>query len=421
MAASEVVLPSPPREPHRLKEPATELKYTPGVSAQRSPSAKATTTATQRELWEWENDSALTVQVQDPDTSHSGEECTARCEEDVIISVQEYSIGVASPVSERCRETAQSRLLDVYGGVGRATSSTQFIDVDLSENGQVAARGKENVVWGEDQTSNRNGKIKAFSGLQSLEGAEIKKSSIWKSIVGYIKPPSPGRKPHIWEKPYHPTHSSPIQSGPGGKIQLHPSKAIPYKKRGPLLPKCTLTSLLPLKSPEHTDKMTLVLDLDETLVHSSFKPVKRPDYVIPVEINGQMTAVHVVKRPHVDQFLISMSAHFEIVVFTASLPRYADPLLDLLDEQGTVTHRLFRDACQPWGNNYVKDLRVLGRDLSRTIILDNSPASYAWHPENAVPVSSFIDDVADQELLDLIPILRSLKEAEDVRVWLDQP
>jgi len=66
----------------------------------------------------------------------------------------------------------------------------------------------------------------------------------------------------------------------------------------------------------------LVLDLDETLVHSSFKPIPNPDYVIPVEIEGQIHHVYVLKRPGVDAFLERAGAYFEIVVFTASLAKW---------------------------------------------------------------------------------------------------
>ena len=74
--------------------------------------------------------------------------------------------------------------------------------------------------------------------------------------------------------------------------------------------------------------MCLVLDLDETLVHSSFKPTQKPDYIIPVEIDGTIHKVYVCKRPGVDEFMRRMGEVFEIVVYTASLSKYADPLLD---------------------------------------------------------------------------------------------
>lgn len=107
-------------------------------------------------------------------------------------------------------------------------------------------------------------------------------------------------------------------------------------------------------------KPCLVLDLDETLVHSSFKPVPNPDYVIPVEIDGTVHHVYVCKRPGCDLFLERLHRRYELVVFTASLAKYADPLLDLLDTSKAVHARLFREACVFHQGNYVKDLSLLG-------------------------------------------------------------
>ena len=62
--------------------------------------------------------------------------------------------------------------------------------------------------------------------------------------------------------------------------------------------------------------------------------ILRPtDYILPVEIDGKMVDVYVLKRPFMDHFMESVGARFEVVVFTASLAKYADPLLDLLDKQ----------------------------------------------------------------------------------------
>lgn len=85
-----------------------------------------------------------------------------------------------------------------------------------------------------------------------------------------------------------------------------------------------------------------------------------------------------------------------MVVFTASLSKYADPLLDLLDTGSVVRWRLFRESCFPYEGNYVKDLLCLGRPLSDTIIVDNSPHSYVFQPDNAVPIGTFIDDPEDR-------------------------
>jgi RNA polymerase II subunit A small phosphatase-like protein len=66
-----------------------------------------------------------------------------------------------------------------------------------------------------------------------------------------------------------------------------------------------------------------------------------------------------------------------------------------------------------------QDLSQLGRPMSDTIILDNSPASYIFHPNNAVPVSSWFNDPHDTELTDLCPFLADLRTVEDVRAVLD--
>uniref|UniRef100_A0A8C8BY83 FCP1 homology domain-containing protein n=1 Tax=Oncorhynchus tshawytscha TaxID=74940 RepID=A0A8C8BY83_ONCTS len=133
-----------------------------------------------------------------------------------------------------------------------------------------------------------------------------------------------------------------------------------------------------------------------------------------------LSQVFVLKRPHVDEFLQRMGELFECVLFTASLAKYADPVTDLLDQCGVFRTRLFRESCVFHQGCYVKDLSRLGRQLNKTLILDNSPASYIFHPENAVPVVSWFDDLEDTELLSLLPVFEELSEAEDVYAKLQQ-
>ncbi|SOV04031.1 related to PSR1 - plasma membrane phosphatase required for sodium stress response [Ustilago sp. UG-2017a] len=178
----------------------------------------------------------------------------------------------------------------------------------------------------------------------------------------------------------------------------------------PLLP--------PIFTPD-SGRKCLVLDLDETLVHSSFKMIQNADFIVPVEIDGTVHKVYVIKRPGVDEFMRQMGLIYEVVVFTASLSKYADPVLDMLDIHHSVRHRLFRESCYNHKGNYVKDLSQLGRDVGKSIIIDNSPASYIFHPNNAVPVSSWFNDPHDTELTDLMPFLADLANVDDVRAVLD--
>jgi RNA polymerase II subunit A small phosphatase-like protein len=183
--------------------------------------------------------------------------------------------------------------------------------------------------------------------------------------------------------------------------------------------------LLPQIQPSDYGKKCLVLDLDETLVHSSFRAVPGADFVLPVQIDDVVHFVYVMKRPGVDEFLVEMSKYYEIVIYTASLNKYADPLLDLLDPNHTIRTRLFRESCVFYGGNYVKDMSLINRDLKQSIIIDNSPSSYMFHPENAIDCSSFIDDPHDCELAHIGKFLFGIKDVEDVRgivnLWRQWP
>ena len=113
--------------------------------------------------------------------------------------------------------------------------------------------------------------------------------------------------------------------------------------------------LLPLKT---TDKKTLVLDLDETLVHSQFQPFDVPsDITLKIELEGEIHDIHVLVRPGVKEFLENMGKIYEIVIFTASVSKYADPLLDILDKNKNCKFRLFREHCTPINTCYVKEMK----------------------------------------------------------------
>jgi RNA polymerase II subunit A small phosphatase-like protein len=186
-----------------------------------------------------------------------------------------------------------------------------------------------------------------------------------------------------------------------------------YSSPGPLL--------FPLSS-EHRGRKTLVLDLDETLVHSSFVAMQGADYIVSVEIENVTHKIYVCKRPHVDEFLAEVGKWYECIVYTASLSKYANPVMDFLDPKSSCTGRLFRESCCNHFGNYVKDLSRLGRELAHTMIIDNSPPSYFFHPENAIPILSWFDDPEDTALRDLIPVLKALASPDvpDVRKELEK-
>ena len=176
-------------------------------------------------------------------------------------------------------------------------------------------------------------------------------------------------------------------------------------------------AILPRKSAVHYNKNTLVLDLDETLVHSNLEQtLAEADFSFPVNFNNQQHIVNVRKRPYLMEFMEFAARHFEVVVFTASQKVYAERLLNKIDPDSVlIEHRLYRDACVLVEGNYMKDLSVLGRDLSKTIIVDNSPQAFGFQVDNGVPIESWFDDEQDRQLLKLMPLLVRLATANDVR------
>ena len=196
-------------------------------------------------------------------------------------------------------------------------------------------------------------------------------------------------------------------------------------KKQPLKQFCSLSPninknikkfLLPKKD---SNKKTLVLDLDETLVHSCGIPFDCPsDFIIQIEQDNDIHDIHVLVRPYVEEFLEKMSKRYELVIFTASISKYANPLLNIIDKMGFVPFRLFREHCTLINTTFVKDLNLLGRDLKDIIILDNNPTAYSLNHYNGFPIKSWFDDKNDDELLKIIPILEFLSYVPDVRDYI---
>ena len=226
-------------------------------------------------------------------------------------------------------------------------------------------------------------------------------------------PPTPNAR-----YPNSPTHHGFSKAHGKGDATPTPMKARQARNfpDGPLDHQTKPGLLSPMPAGDKDEgRICLVLDLDETLVHSSFEPVPNADYVIPVEIDNVLYNVYVCKRPGCDDFMKRVGEKFEVVVFTASLAKYANPLLDQLDIHKVVRHRLFREACVYHHGSYVKDMTLMGRDIRKTILVDNSPASYQFQPENALPCSSFIDQMDDKELWEIADFLDTIADCRDVR------
>ena len=140
-------------------------------------------------------------------------------------------------------------------------------------------------------------------------------------------------------------------------------------------------------------KYTLVLDMDETLVHFFFTK------------NLGMFFI----RPYCFEFLNQLKEFYEIITFTAGTKEYADHILNLLDPGNEIIkYRLYRQHVTILGCSVYKDLTKLGRDLSKVIIIDNMKDNFKMQPNNGLYVKTWISDINDYQFKDLLKILKDI-------------
>lgn len=149
---------------------------------------------------------------------------------------------------------------------------------------------------------------------------------------------------------------------------------------------------LPRKTKVDKRVLTLVLDLDETLI--AFKHDEQCNGILKL-------------RPGLYQFLDELKSKYEMVLFTAGTQEYADPILDILEKNHHFfDKRLYRQHAVIIDNIFVKDLSKLGRDLSNVIIVDNIFQNFKLQKENGILIKSFYgEEERDTALIDLKVIL----------------
>ena len=152
---------------------------------------------------------------------------------------------------------------------------------------------------------------------------------------------------------------------------------------------------------------TLVLDLDDTLVHASW---------------DRKFGWRHAKRPGVEQFLRDMAMKYEIVIFSSNIAGVGDPVVNALDREGCAMHRLYRECTHFIRGTHVKDLSKMNRPLSKIVVLDKDPKALQLQPGHVIIVPPYTDatDKSDSYLEDITPFLLALvnEEVKDVPMAL---
>ena len=154
---------------------------------------------------------------------------------------------------------------------------------------------------------------------------------------------------------------------------------------------------VPFLNTKPNKPYTLVLDLDETLIHFKSNPNN--------ESSGKIMI-----RPYLYEFLRTIKEDYELIIFTAATQDYADPIINAIEkDEKFFDHRLYRMHTTIIDNDFVKDLSKLGRNLNRTIIVDNMKQNYKNQPKNGITIRPFWGkDVEDMALVDLLDILKKI-------------
>lgn len=114
------------------------------------------------------------------------------------------------------------------------------------------------------------------------------------------------------------------------------------------------------------------------------------------------------------RLLTEMAPLYDIYIFTASIDGYANPIVDRIDTQKVIKQRFYRESCL---HPYVKNLRLIRKDLSQVILVDDNAFSYEGHfNDNAILIKTWNKESNDTEIDKLINLLTRLHDVEDVRL-----
>lgn len=165
--------------------------------------------------------------------------------------------------------------------------------------------------------------------------------------------------------------------------------------------------------------------MDETLVKISPHITKLPKFdgtFMFKGYQGQEQRMYIMFRPDMRKMLRKLSQEFELILFTSSIPEYANAAIDFIEGgQQIFQYRLTKPDCLPIPQFgfHVKDLRILldangQRNLKDIILIDNMISNFLPQIANGLPVSDFNGNPKDRELRKLSRYLLQFRDTEAV-------
>lgn len=151
-------------------------------------------------------------------------------------------------------------------------------------------------------------------------------------------------------------------------------------------------------------KKILLLDLDETLIHTDFVEPERFDFTLKIHNGIKFQKGWVSVRPHLDLFLKTVSSHYELWIWTAGTKQYADYVIDKIDKHKLIKKRLYRKDCLVRKTVsdkiiYIKDIKKLNLQPNSVFLIDNNINSAIKQPDLILLIKDFFGSPKDNQLI----------------------
>ena len=147
---------------------------------------------------------------------------------------------------------------------------------------------------------------------------------------------------------------------------------------------------IPYISNINKRKYTLILSLDDTIVHFKTSSFANNKGVVQI-------------RPGLMKFFQNIKNFYEIIIFSSGNKKYSDAIIDSIDEKNKyIDYRLYQENCIIINNEFIKDLSRIGRPIDKMIIIDNIPQNYRLQKENGINIKSFYGDNPNDKILNYL-------------------